>query len=137
MNKFKELLDKAGNFKFIEKVKGYIILHKIAAATTAGIAGVAIVAGVVTAVTLGHNSGREIAVGGETAKEENEAIVMYHSDDDSYYDYEDFDPEAEEALLALPIYLTDFTVVTTFLTDIGRNSLLAALKNTLLTSLSR
>ena len=100
MNKFKELLDKAGNFKFIEKVKGYIILHKIAAATTAGIAGVAIVAGVVTAVTLGHNSGREIAVGGETAKEEKEAIVMYHSDDDSYYDYEDFDPEAEEALLA-------------------------------------
>ncbi len=35
MNKFKELLDKAGNFKFIEKVKGYIILHKIAAVTTA------------------------------------------------------------------------------------------------------
>ena len=100
MNKFKELLDKAGNFKFIEKVKGYIILHKIAAATTAGIAGVAIVAGVVTAVTLGHNSGREIAVGGETAKEEKEAIVMYHSDDDSYYDYDDFVPEAEEALLA-------------------------------------
>lgn len=34
-NKFKELLDKAGNFKFIEKVKGYIVLHKIAAVTTA------------------------------------------------------------------------------------------------------
>ena len=39
-------------------------------------------------------------------------------------------------LTPLPIYFTDFTAVTTFLTDIGRNSLLAALKNTLLTSLS-
>ncbi len=100
LNKFKELLEKAGDLQFVKKAKDYIVLHKIAAATTAGIAGVAIAAGVVTAVTLGHNSGREIAVGGETAKEDKEAIVMYHSDDDSYYDYEDFDLEAEEALLA-------------------------------------
>lgn len=100
MNKFKELLEKAGDLQFIKKAKDYIAIHKIAVVTTAGITGVAIAAGVVTAVTLGHNSGREIAVGGETAKEDKEAIVMYHSDDDSYYDYEDFDIEAEEALLA-------------------------------------
>ena len=35
MNKFKELLEKAGDLQFIKKAKDYIALHKIAAATTA------------------------------------------------------------------------------------------------------
>lgn len=35
MNKFKELLEKAGDLQFIKKAKGYIVLHKIAAVTTA------------------------------------------------------------------------------------------------------
>lgn len=34
-NKFKELLEKAGDLQFIKKAKGYIVLHKIAAVTTA------------------------------------------------------------------------------------------------------
>ena len=35
MNKFKELLEKAGDLQFIKKAKDYIALHKIAAVTTA------------------------------------------------------------------------------------------------------
>jgi len=35
LNKFKELLEKAGDLQFIKKVKDYIALHKIAAVTTA------------------------------------------------------------------------------------------------------
>ena len=37
MNKFKELLEKAGDLQFIKKAKDYIALHKIAAVTTATI----------------------------------------------------------------------------------------------------
>ena len=35
MNKFKELLEKAGDLQFIKKAKDYIAIHKIAAVTTA------------------------------------------------------------------------------------------------------
>ena len=35
MNKFKELLEKAGDLQFIKKAKDYIALHKIAATTAA------------------------------------------------------------------------------------------------------
>ena len=35
MNKFKELLEKAGDLQFIKKAKDYIAIHKIAVVTTA------------------------------------------------------------------------------------------------------
>ena len=35
LNKFKELIEKAGDLQFIKKAKDYIALHKIAAVTTA------------------------------------------------------------------------------------------------------
>ena len=36
MNKFKELLEKAGDLQFIKKAKDYIALHKIATTAAAG-----------------------------------------------------------------------------------------------------
>ena len=54
MNKFKELLEKAGDLQFIKKAKDYIAIHKIAAVTTATTAAAGAVS--YTHLTLPTNS---------------------------------------------------------------------------------